>query len=135
MSDPGRNEPIWLTETQVRILHAEALGLFGGALGVRDRALLESALARPKHLWNYRDDATLFELSASYGFGLAKNHAFVDGNKRVALLAIRVFLFRNGYLFSPDEMETVSMMEGIASGAVTEELLADWIAGSCVERR
>ena len=134
MSDRGPKEPVWLTDVQVRMLHAEALKLFGGTQGLRDAALLESAIARPIHVWSYRDEATIFDLAASLGFGIAKNHAFVDGNKRTALLAVRAFLFRNGYRFEPDEIETVSVMEGVAGGTVTEEILAGWIARGCKRR-
>ncbi len=122
-----RAEPTWLTEVQVKMLHAQSLRLFGGSPGVRDAGLLQSALGRPQHLWSYEETATLFDLAAAYGFGIAKNHAFVDGNKRAALLAIRAFLFRNGVRFVPDEVETVIKMEGVASGAVSERALSEWI--------
>lgn len=131
MSDRPVDEPIWLTEGQVRMLHAESLRLFGGASGVRDAGLLQSALGRPRHLWAYDESATLFDIAAAYAFGLAKNHAFVDGNKRVALLAMRAFLFRNGHRFIPDEVETVTAMEGVAGGAVGEDELAEWVEANC----
>lgn len=127
MSERPATEPVWLTEGQVRMLHAESLRLFGGAPGVRDEGLLQSALGRPRNLWAYGESATPFALAAAYGFGLAKNHAFVDGNKRVALLAIRAFLFRNGVQFHPGEVETVTTMEGVAGGTTSEEELATWI--------
>ena len=120
-------EPIWLTEVQVRMLHAEAINLFGGAHGIRDQSLLESALGRPRNMWAFAESVSLPELAAAYGFGIAKNHAFVDGNKRTALLAIRAFLFRNGLLFEPTEVEAVSTIEGLAAGSVKEQALADWI--------
>jgi death on curing protein len=134
VSSKGEQEIVWLTELQVKILHAEAINLFGGAQGIRDEDLLQSALARPQNLHAYNEDATLFELAASYGFGLAKNHAFIDGNKRVALLAIRAFLFRNGFSFKPEEVETVTFMEGLAAGEVTEKLLSDWIRANSEPR-
>jgi death-on-curing protein len=127
VSKPAKSEPIWLTAIQVKMLHAEALKLFGGSPGVRDEGLLQSALARPRHLWTYEEATSLFDLAAAYGFGIAKNHAFVDGNKRAALLAIRAFLFRNGYRFQPEEVETVTVMEGVAGGAVDEAMLAEWL--------
>ncbi len=120
-------EPIWLTEVQVRMLHAEAINLFGGAHGIRDQSLLESALGRPRNMWAFAESVSLPELAAAYGFGIAKSHAFVDGNKRTALLAIRAFLFRNGLLFEPTEVEAVSTIEGLAAGSVKEQALADWI--------
>ena len=134
MTDRPTTEPMWLTEGQVRMLHAESLRLFGGAAGVRDAGLLQSALGRPRHLWTYDESATLFDLAAAYAFGLAKNHAFVDGNKRVALLAIRAFLFRNGYRFNPDEVETVMTMEGVAGGTVSEGELATWVEANASQR-
>lgn len=122
-----RAEPVWLSVTQVRMLHAESLNLFGGSPGIRDLGMLESALARPVNKWHYDGMDNLFALAAAYGYGIARNHAFVDGNKRTALLAIRAFLFRNGYEFSPDELDTVTMIERLAEGQVDEELLSAWI--------
>ncbi len=128
MTSGSHDEPTWLTEIQVRMLHAEAVRMFGGSHGIRDQSLLERALGRPQNMWAYQESASLPELAASYGFGIAKNHAFVDGNKRTSLLAIRAFLFRNGLHFQPAEVESVSLIEGLAAGSVTEEALANWIA-------
>ena len=127
-------EPTWLSIAQVLMLHAESLKLFGGSPGIRDRGLLESALGRPQNRWHYEQPISLFELAAAYAFGIAKNHAFVDGNKRASLLAIRSFLFLNGYRFSPDEIETVTTIEGLAEGTVTEEILALWIRDNSTKR-
>ena len=134
MSSGGETEIVWLTELQVKILHSEAINLFGGSHGIRDEGLLQSALARPQNLHVYDDDATLFDLAASYGFGLTKNHAFIDGNKRIGLLAIRAFLFRSGFRFDPDEVDTVTIMEGVATGNVSEDLLSDWIQANSAPR-
>ena len=123
-------EPTWLSMTQVRMLHAESMQLFGGAPGIRDEKLLESALGRPRNKWHYDSEIHISELAAAYGFGLAKNHAFIDGNKRIALLAIRTFLYVNGWRFVPDEVETVTVIEGLAAGTVDEKMLADWIASN-----
>ena len=123
----GPDEPIWLTVVQVRMLHAESLRLFGGRQGLRDAGLLESALARPKQLYASGEAASIYELAAAYGYGLARNHPFVDGNKRVALLAIRAFLFRNDYVFTPDQVKTVTMLEGVAAGTVDQDMLAAWV--------
>ena len=112
---------------QIKMLHAESLKYFGGAPGIRDEGLLESALARPRNKWLYDQSKSIFELAASYGFGLAKNHAFIDGNKRTALLSARAFLFRNGFHFAPEEVDTVTVMEGVAKGDVNETLLSEWI--------
>lgn len=116
------------------MLHAEAINLFGGAHGIRDQSLLESALGRPRNLWAYPESVSLPVLAAAYGFGIAKNHPSVDGNKRTALLAIRAFLFRNGLQFEPTEVETVSTIEGLAAGSVTEQALAAWITDNSESR-
>ncbi|MFT4606089.1 MAG: death-on-curing protein [Rhodothermales bacterium] len=120
-------EPIWLSLTNVPMLHAESLNYFGGLPGVRDEGLLESAIDRPRNKFGLGNTTDLFELAAAYGFGIAKNHAFMDGNKRTALLSIRAFLFRNGYSFAPKETETVTMIEGLAAGGIDEDMLARWI--------
>ena len=127
-------EPVWLSLIQTKMLHAESLAQFGGSPGIRDEALLESALDRPRNKWSYRQSESLFELAAAYGFGIAKNHAFVDGNKRTALLAMRVFLFRNGFVLEPEEIETVAVIEGLADGSVNEVLLAEWIESNSKKR-
>lgn len=127
-------EPNWLTFAQVKILHAESIRLFGGLPGVRDASLLESALARPQQHYAYGEAPTLFDLAAAYAFGLARNHAFLDGNKRIALLSIRTFLFINGYYFAPDQIETVTTIEGLASGAVSQGALSAWIAQNAQTR-
>ena len=124
----------WLTAAQVKVLHAESLRLFGGAAGLRDEGLMEGALARPQQRLAYVPEATLFELAASLGFGLVKAHAFVDGNKRTGLLAIQTFLFLNGYRFAPDPVDTVTTIEGVAAGAVSEAALAGWIEAAAAKR-
>jgi death on curing protein len=120
-------EPKWLSSSQVRMLHTESLRLFGGSPGLRDEHLLESALAPPHHLYTYETRATLCGFAASYAFGLARNHPFIDGNKRIALLSVRTFLFLNGWRFEPDQVEAVGMMEGLAAGEIDQEMLSEWI--------
>ena len=120
-------EPRWLTAAQVKVLHAESLTAFGGLDGVRDENLLGSALARPQHLFTYGGAPDLAALEAAYGVGIARNHPFLDGNKRAALLAMRAFLFLNGQRLDPDQLETVTTMEGVAAGSVDEVMLADWV--------
>ena len=129
----GSKEPVWLTLTQVKMLHAESLKIFGGAPGIRDQSLLESALDRPRNKWHYEGAPTLFEPASALAFGIARNHAFVDGNKRTSLLAIRAFMFKNGHTFEPEEIETVTMIEGLAEGRVDETVLAAWIEKNCTE--
>jgi death-on-curing protein len=129
-----KREPKWLSIIQIRMLHSESIQLFGGSPGIRDGTLLESALDRAKNKWHYDEEVSLFELAAAYGFGIAKNHAFIDGNKRTSLLSIRSFLFVNGFHFRPDEVETVTVIEGIAAGRVDEKQLAEWIEANCSPR-
>jgi death-on-curing protein len=120
-------EPEWLDIDIVLDFHAEQLALFGGAEGIRDRGLLESALARPINKFGYGEN-DLSALAAAYGFGIARNHAFVDGNKRAALASIIVFLGLNGIdLEAPQETATAVILS-LAAGEITEEILAQWIA-------
>lgn len=121
------SEPRRLTTAQVRLLHAESIRLFGGLPGVQNDHLLQSVLARPQQLYAYGESPSLFDLAAAYAFGLARNHAFLGGNKRAALLSIRTFLFLNGYRFEPDQIETVTMIEGLAASSVDQSVLAAWI--------
>jgi death-on-curing protein len=107
--------------------HAGQIGQHGGSLGLRDPGLLESALERARHRWHYDTDADLAALGAAYGIGLAKNHAFIDGNKRVAFMAMYVFLGLNGTTIDAEEPEVVTLMLGVASGGVTEADLARWL--------
>lgn len=120
-------EPTWLSKELVFALHEESIARFGGLPGVRDITLLESALARPIHLFAYQESVTLFGLAASYCYGIVKNHAFLDGNKRTGLLSIRTFLYLNGYRFHPPEIEAVTMIEQTAAGQFDETALASWI--------
>lgn len=133
MTVTSSEEPVWLSVEHLLMLHAESIRLFGGLSGLRDRGLLEGALGRPRHLWDYGDKPSMSELAAAYAMAIARNHPFLDGNKRAALLAIRAFLFSNGVRFHPDEVATVAMMEGLASGGLDEEVLARWVEESCRE--
>jgi death-on-curing protein len=123
------NEPRWLNIDIVLDFHAEQLALFGGADGVRDMGLLESALARPINKFAY-GEADFAALAAAYGFGIAKNHPFVDGNKRTALASIIVFLGLNRIDLDATQDEATAIILGLAAGEVTEEVLARWIAGN-----
>ena len=107
-------------------IHQAQIREHGGALGVRDEGLLESALARPQHKLEYAAKPDWGTLAAAYAFGLAKNHGFVDGNKRVAFMAAYVFLGLNGYDLDADEPEVVATMEGVAESTMTEATLAKW---------
>jgi len=120
-------EPEWLELGIVIDFHAEQLALFGGLDGIRDLGLLESALARPQNKFAY-GETNLAALAASYGFGIARNHPFIDGNKRTALASMIVFLNLNGFaLVAPQEAATAIVL-ALAAGEIGEDVLARWIA-------
>jgi death on curing protein len=118
----------WLTQRMVIAFHEETLRRHGGGTGLRDEALLESALARPLHRATYDDTTTIFDLTAEYCAGIVGNHPFVDGNKRTGLLAAVVFLSLNGYEFEADEADIVTMIEALASGDIELNDLSRWFA-------
>jgi death on curing protein len=119
-------EPAWVTYEQVIAIHSRQLRRFGGAPGLRDEGLLRSAIERPANKWHY-EQAGLAELAAAYGFGLAKNHAFVDGNKRIAFMTMMTFLRKNGVRFAPDQAQATAIIMALAAGEVSEESFARWI--------
>lgn len=121
------DKPRWLTREMIDLIHAAQVREHGGGRGVRDERLIESALARPRNRWEYEPDSDLCALTAAYGFGLAKNHGFVDGNKRVAFVAMYVFLGLNGLDIEAPEPEAVVVMTEVAAGARSEEQLANWL--------
>jgi death-on-curing protein len=120
------DEPEWLDIDIVFDFHAEQLALFGGADGMRDRGLLESALARPINKFAY-GESDLAALAAAYAFGLARDHPFVDGNKRAAFASIIVFLGLNGFDFDVPPEQATAMILALAAGEVSEESLTRWI--------
>jgi death-on-curing protein len=120
-------EPEWVTYDVVLAIHEAQLAEHGGSAGIRDQGLLDSALARPKNLYVYSEHVTLAQLAASYAIGLAKNHGFIDGNKRTAWVVCAVFLELNGIPVTADQASVVAMMLGVASGTVTEEQFAQWL--------
>lgn len=120
-------EPKWLAEDLILAIHDEQLAMFGGGTGIRDRGLLESALARPVNRFHYEPEASLFNLAAALGSGIIGNHPFIDGNKRTGLMAIRAFLRLNGWNFEPEQADEVAMILGLAAGDVDEPELAGWI--------
>lgn len=119
-------KPRWLTLDEIKVAHERQLARFGGPPGIRDEGALESALMRPVNRWRY-EGSELPALAAAYAFGLARNHAFVDGNKRVAFIAMTLFLRRNGVRFSPDSAEATAIMFALAAGEVDEAGLTRWI--------
>jgi death-on-curing protein len=122
-------EPRWLSLTVVLAIHSDQIREHGGSLGVRDKGLLESALARPRNLVNYQPQSDVLALAASYGFGIAKNHPFIDGNKRVAFQVMYTFLGLNGFTISATEPEAVEVMLALASGAIGESEVEVWLRG------
>ena len=120
------SEPEWLSRTIILDIHAEQLVLFGGADGVRDIGLLDSALGRPLNKFGY-GEARLAMLAAAYAFGIARNHPFVDGNKRTALASIFVFLGLNKAEFVPSPEEATASIVSLAAGEISEDDLAHWI--------
>lgn len=119
-------EPDWFTYEQAVAAHSLQLRRYGGAAGLRDEGALRSALERPVNKWHY-DKAELPELAAAYAFGIAKNHAFVDGNKRIAFIAMVAFLRKNGVVFKPDQGQSTAIILAVAAGEVSEGSLARWI--------
>ncbi|SEB07290.1 type II toxin-antitoxin system death-on-curing family toxin [Rubrimonas cliftonensis] len=124
MSDPSGGWR-WVDPAVIAAVHDRQLAEHGGSEGVRDAGGIESALARAVNLANYGEpDAA--DLAAAYAYGIAKNHGFVDGNKRTAWIAARLFLADNGYRLLFDKLDAIRTMEGVAGGAVSEAALATW---------
>jgi death on curing protein len=122
-----RREPHWLTRVVIDAVHLDIVLTHGGLRGLRDENALESSLARPRNAWGYGRKPDLAALAAGYGFGLARNHPFHDGNKRIAFLAMVVFLGLNGKDLDAPEAEVVATMLKVASGDLTESALARWV--------
>lgn len=122
-------EPIWVRDDVVAAIHRRQIGEHsGGSDSVRDPNLLSSALARPKNLYAYGEPMSdLAALSAAYTFGIARNHPFIDGNKRTALVVGRTFLRINGHDITATQTEKYRAYYGVAAGELSEEALADWI--------
>jgi death-on-curing protein len=119
-------EPRWLPKDLILAVHNRQLAEHGGGAGVRDEGLLESALARPQNLFAY-GESDVAVLAAAYAFGIAKNHPFVDGNKRTAFVACELFLAANGYDLLASDEECLAMMLGLAASEVSEAEFAAWL--------
>ncbi len=126
------SEPTWLSRTLVDVLHREQIAEHGGSFGIRDDGLIESALSRPQQKWRYDEEADLFTIAAAYTYWLAKNHGYIDGNKRVAFVAAYVFLGRHDIEIDAPELEVVEVMTDLASGSVSEEDFAQWLRGRSI---
>jgi death-on-curing protein len=125
-----KREPKWLARRVVEAIHDVQLESNGGLVGLRDAGALESALGRPMHRWHYDEAEDLADCAASYGFGLAKNHPFADGNKRTAFVVMATFLELNGRVLTASEEDAVLTMVGVADGSITEARLAAWLRGN-----
>ncbi len=120
-------EPVWINRLVIDAVHLEQLKEHGGLQGLRDENLLESALARARNKWTYEPTSDSSLLAAAYGYGLATNHPYQDGNKRIAFLAMVIFLGLNGWDLVAPEVEVVSTMLAVAAGQCVEADLAKWL--------
>lgn len=123
-------EPNWLLADAVVTVQGMLRAEHGGLSGVRDPGLLESALARARARYAHDSESTLFDLVAAYAFGLARNHPFLDGNKRIAITAVAMFLGDNGFRLAPDKLDALKKFLALAAGALDEADLAKWIAAN-----
>ncbi len=121
-------EPYWLDIHDICAIHGEILAESGGASGILNKGALESTLNKPKNLYHYEDNVTLYKLAASYGYELAKNHCFVDGNKRIALIAVYTFLSVNGIELTASEIDATNVFLDLAASRETQESTMEKLA-------
>lgn len=117
----------WVDKNALLLLHAESLAEHGGPAGLRDEGLLDSALARPQHLITYNKKVDAAQIAAAYAYGLARNHPFVDGNKRAAFLAAGLFLWINGYRLKASQIDATRVVIALAAGEIDEATFAQWL--------
>jgi death-on-curing protein len=127
-------EPIWVLKAAVLASHSEQLAEHGGSDGIRDETLLDSALAKPHNVFAYGDDPDIFTLAASYAFGIARNHAFIDGNKRTAAVVSEGFLYLNGWRIVSSKEQKYFAFLHLADGNVSEEKMAVWFREHAVAK-
>jgi death-on-curing protein len=125
VTDEHRVEPIWLDAKEALAIHDRQLAEHGGGSGIRDSGLLESALGRPINQWHYGENDPA-ALAAAYAFGVARNHPFIDGNKRTAWVLARLFLVMNGHTLRFDAPDAIRTVLALASGDLSEDELASW---------
>ena len=123
----------WVDKRALLLLHAESLAEHGGSAGLRDEGLLDSALARPLNLVAY-GEPDFADLAASYAFGLAKNHPFVDGNKRAAFLSAGLFLALNGFRLTASQVDSTQAVRALAGSEISEEAFARWLRANTAPR-
>ena len=124
----------WITKAGLLILHDESIREHGGSRGMRDEGLLESALARPQNIALYEEHVSLWRLAAAYAYGIAKNHPFIDGNKRAAFMAMNLFLEKNGWSLTAGEADATLTLLKLAASQLTEGELAAWIESHLAQR-
>jgi death-on-curing protein len=124
---PAGSEPVWVSRLVLDAVHFDQLREHGGLPGVREEDTLDAVLARPRQRWHYEPASDLAALAAAYGWGLVTSHPYRDGNKRVAFLAMAIFLGLNGYEIEAPQEGVVTTMLGAAAGQRTEAELADWV--------
>ena len=131
-----KHGPVWISEELVIAVHARQITEHGGSAGIRDKSLLRSALARPQQLYAYGDPSPdIAALAASLAYGIAKNHPFVDGNKRTAAVLCELFIMVNGMSLEASDQEMLSVFLALAGGSLNEEELADWIRSHLIHLR
>jgi death on curing protein len=124
----------WISRRALELLHDESIAEHGGTSGIRDEGMLESALARPQQLAHY-EEPDVAALAASYGYGLIKNHAFVDGNKRAAFLGVGMFLYLNGYRLTASQVDATRTMLALAASELGEQQFAEWVRKNIEKRK
>lgn len=127
MTGEDGSEPTWLSPVLVELIHHDQIERHGGRPGLRNRGVLEPALARPQNVGAYGEDPDLAELAAAYADALVRDHPFVDGNKRTALMAAYTFLGLNGYDLDAPEPETVAVVRALSAGDLSEDAFAAWL--------
>jgi len=126
------NQPLWISKKAVLAMHSAQLAEHGGSDGIRDETLLDSALAKPLNVFAYADNPDIFRHAGSYAFGIARNHAFVDGNKRTALVVSITFLDRNGWDIEASKEDLYFTFLHLADGSLSEDELAAWFTRHAV---
>lgn len=127
----------WIPESVIRLAHDDQIKEHGGSYGVLSENALLSTMEKPKNLLNYGENVTIYDLAASYGYGFVKNHCFVDGNKRIALVAINIFLLINGFSLVAPEAEAAAFILAIAASTETQDKaiykISQWIMKNCIK--
>lgn len=118
---------VWVADSVVLAIHEAQLAEHGGIAGIRDEGLLSSALARPQNLYAYGEAPDVTALAAAYAFGIARNHPFLDGNKRTAFVVMELFLNLNGWVLNAEDGDCISAMQALAAGDLSEKALAAWL--------